>query len=177
MTWFEVEPPFPHSWEEPDMLSLRTILHPTDFSKPSDYAFRLACSLARDHGAGLTLLHVMRPPRVYGGEMGALILPEDHPDSLRDSLEQLRPTDPLLRVDHRLEEGDPAGLIVAVAEEIGCDLIVMGTHGRNGLGRILMGSVAEQVMRKAPCPVLTVKAPMHVASPALNRVFEGAAQG
>ena len=50
----------------------------------------------------------------------------------------------------------------------------MGTHGRTGLGRLLMGSVAEQVMRHAPCPVLTVKAPLHLASSSLGRVLEGA---
>jgi universal stress protein A len=56
-------------------------------------------------------------------------------------------------------EGDPAEMILRVAEEVHADLIVMGTHGRTGLSRLLMGSVAEQVVRRAPCPVLTMKAP------------------
>jgi nucleotide-binding universal stress UspA family protein len=64
-----------------------------------------------------------------------------------------------LPVERRLEEGDPVTQILGIAEEESCDLIVMGTQGRTGLGRILMGSVAEQVMRKATCPVLTVKMP------------------
>jgi nucleotide-binding universal stress UspA family protein len=60
-------------------------------------------------------------------------------------------------VEHRLGQGDPATVIVNIAQDAGAGLIVMGTHGRTGLGRVLMGSVAEQVLRKAPCPVLTVK--------------------
>jgi nucleotide-binding universal stress UspA family protein len=66
-------------------------------------------------------------------------------------------------VEHWIFQGDPATEILAAAEKIKCDLIVMGTHGRTGLGRLLMGSVAEQVVRKAPCPVLTVKTPLPAA--------------
>src|SRR5207247_9050465 len=62
-----------------------------------------------------------------------------------------------------LLEGDAAKEIVELARDSQCDLIVMGTHGRTGLGRLLMGSVAEQVMRRAPCPVLTIKAPIEAA--------------
>jgi nucleotide-binding universal stress UspA family protein len=58
-----------------------------------------------------------------------------------------------------LEEGDPVTQILRIAGEENCELIVMGIHGRTGLGRLLMGSVAEQVVRRAPCPVLTVKMP------------------
>jgi nucleotide-binding universal stress UspA family protein len=75
-------------------------------------------------------------------------------------LEQIRPADPRLEVRHRLAEGDPAEEILRAAEEEGADLIVMGTHGRGGLSRLLMGSVAEAVMRKALCPVLTVRGPI-----------------
>ena len=69
-------------------------------------------------------------------------------------------------MDTRVHEGDPATQIVRVAQETRCDLIVLGTHGRTGLGRLLMGSVAEQVLRKAPCPVLTVKTPFPETSSA-----------
>jgi nucleotide-binding universal stress UspA family protein len=62
-------------------------------------------------------------------------------------------------VEQRLAEGDPAAEILHLATDTGCDMIVLGTHGRTGLDRLLMGSVAEQIVRKAPCPVLTVKAP------------------
>jgi hypothetical protein len=64
-----------------------------------------------------------------------------------------------------MEKGDPAEEILRVAEETKCDLIMIGTHGRTGLGRLLMGSVAEQVVRKAHCPVLTVKAPLQTELP------------
>jgi nucleotide-binding universal stress UspA family protein len=63
-------------------------------------------------------------------------------------------------VEYRVQHGDPAVEILGVAREASCDLIVMGTHGRTGLGRLLMGSVAEQVVRKAACPVLTIKVPL-----------------
>ncbi len=133
------------------MLSIQTILHPTDFSEHSGYAFQLACSLARDRGARLIVLHVMpvalvQEKRFYREEMAG-------------ELNRLGAPDARVRVEHRLEEGDAATQILRVAQEIGCDLIVMGTHGRTGLGRLLMGSVAEQILRMASCPVLTVRAP------------------
>jgi nucleotide-binding universal stress UspA family protein len=69
---------------------------------------------------------------------------------LRTQLQQLRPRDLKVPVEHWIFQGDPATEILAAAEKIKCDLIVMGAHGRTGLGRLLMGSVAEQVVRKAP---------------------------
>ena len=63
-----------------------------------------------------------------------------------------------------MKEGDPATEILQFAQQIKCDLIVMGTHGRTGLGRLFLGSVAEQVLRKAPCAVLTVKTPVAASS-------------
>jgi nucleotide-binding universal stress UspA family protein len=81
---------------------------------------------------------------------------------LRAQLQQVRPDAAQLPVDHRLVEGDAAAEILRLAAETHCDLIVMGTHGRTWLSRMLMGSVAEQVVRKAPCPVLTVKTQQHV---------------
>ncbi len=142
------------------MLTIRSILHPTDFSAHSEAAFRLACALARDHKALLIVAYV-KPPEVVIGELYALPPePEDVRTTLRDQLSRLRPPDPAIRVEHRLEEGDPATEIIRLAQEGKCDLIVMGTHGRTGVARLLMGSVAEQVVRKAPCPVLTVKLPL-----------------
>jgi nucleotide-binding universal stress UspA family protein len=69
------------------------------------------------------------------------------------------PTDPAVPCDHRLLRGDPAERIVEVADEEHCDLIVMGTHGRTGFRRLLMGSVAEAVVRRANFPVITYKMP------------------
>jgi nucleotide-binding universal stress UspA family protein len=140
------------------MLAVRTILHPTDFSERAALAFRLACSLARDHGARLLVLHVAPPaPALYIG-----VTPPE-PDRSREErcnrLRTLQPHDPLVRVERLLTAGQPGAAIVQTAKASGCDLIVMGTHGRTGLSRALMGSVAEEVVRKATCPVLTVKFP------------------
>ena len=77
-------------------------------------------------------------------------------EGLREQLSRLWPENADVSVEHQLREGDPATEILALSREIPCDLIVMGTHGRTGLGRLLMGSVAEQVLRRVPCPVLTV---------------------
>src|SRR5207237_10217851 len=81
----------------------------------------------------------------------------------RNQLEQIRPVDPSIPVHHVFLEGDPASEIVRYAFDAGVDLIVMGTHGRTGLERLLMGSVAEHVMREAPCSVLVVKLPKGVS--------------
>ena len=141
------------------MLPIHTILHPTDFSERSAHALNLACALARDYGAHLIVLHVAMPPTVVYGEG---IIPSE-PDAVfheeRQHLERLLIPDAGLRIERRFEEGDPAGGILRVAREVVADLIVMGTHGRTGLGRLLMGSVAEQVVRRASCPVLTVRMP------------------
>jgi nucleotide-binding universal stress UspA family protein len=141
------------------VLTVRTILHPTDFSEHSRPAFELACSLARDHGAELVVLHVAPPPLSLGS--GGIPMAPVHEDlaELRARLEQVRPADDRVGFRHRLAEGAAAAEILAAAADEQADLIVMGTHGRGGLSRLLMGSVAEAVVRKADCPVLTVKAP------------------
>jgi universal stress protein A len=76
---------------------------------------------------------------------------------MQEELCRLTPADPQTRVQPLVAEGNPAAVILQVAREKKCDLIVMGTHGRTALSRVLMGSVAEEVVRKAPCLVLTVK--------------------
>jgi nucleotide-binding universal stress UspA family protein len=79
-------------------------------------------------------------------------------------------------VEHQLLfVGDPAAEILRVAQAVKADLIVLGTHGRTGLGRLLMGSVAEQVVRRAPCPVVTVKAPLPQGGPGEGPARETAA--
>jgi nucleotide-binding universal stress UspA family protein len=142
------------------MLSIRTILHPTDFTARSDCAFQLACALARAQGAQVVVLHVAAPlpPVVTPG--GVITDPAygDYEQGVCQRLCELRAPDPQVGVEHRLAEGEPATEILKVAQEVNADLIVMGTHGRTGIGRLLLGSVAEQVLRKALCPVLTVKA-------------------
>ena len=149
------------------MLAVNTILHPTDFSERSQYAFWLACSLARDYGARLIVLHVVAAPAVVYGE-GVVVPP--NPEELRaaaqEELDRLQAPRADVRAERRLAEGDAVEETLRVAQEANADLIVMGTHGRTGLGRLLMGSVAEQVVRRASCPVLTVKAPFPDSAPA-----------
>lgn len=148
------------------MLKIQSILHPTDFSNYSEYAFHTACALARDYKARLVLLHVKPSPTAMYGEFGAM--PPEPPELFQDlegKLAALKPADARIAVERKLVEGDVPYEIIRLAEELGSDLIVMGTHGRTGLGRLLMGSVAEQVVRKATCPVLTLKHPIPEAEP------------
>jgi len=140
-------------------LLIRTIVHPSDFSTRSNSAFSLACALAHDYGARLILLHV-KPPRMAGGEVQALITrPEEVERELREELDKLQPHDASINIERVLREGDAATEILKLSKEVATDIIVMGNHGRTGLSRLLMGSVAEAVSRKAHCPVLTVRFP------------------
>ena len=150
------------------MPSPRTILYPTDFSEPSGYLFQLACSLARDQGARLVVLYVAEPPPfITYGEMEKLLqVPDGYRQELETKLREFRPEDDGVPVDYRVVSGEPVAEILHAAEEVRCDLIAMGTHGRTGPGRVLLGSVAEQVVRRAPCPVLTVKVPAESGRPA-----------
>jgi nucleotide-binding universal stress UspA family protein len=136
------------------MLANKTILHPTDLSAAADRAFQLAASLAREYDARLIVLHVVCLPAVMYGPP-----PESYLDHLLEELRRQRPSDPTVRVQNLLVEGAPAAAILRAARETACDLIVMGTRGRAGLGRLLLGSVAEGVVRRACCPVLTVRGP------------------
>lgn len=139
------------------MFTIRTILVPTDFSDRSRAALSVAGSLARDHQARVVLLFVLEPP-VVAGELGvALPPPEGYQAQLEERLRSSRPDAPEVPVEHRITEGPVGDSICRMATELGCDLIVMGTHGRAGIGRLLLGSVAEDVLRHAPCPVLTVR--------------------
>ncbi len=149
------------------MFPVHTILHPTDFSPSSEYAFRVACTLAREQNARLIVLHVA-PPLIVFGEMVPPVHPDDYRGKMKEALERLRATTPSSRevtIESRLEMGEPAPEIVTVAKEVGAGLIVMGSHGRTGLMRLLLGSVAEHVLRRASCPVLTIKAPVATDEP------------
>ena len=141
------------------MLPIQTILYPTDFSPHAGPALEFACALARDYGADLVLVYVRQPTTPVFGEFGAVPPEPLVPlETLKGRLRQLPPNTFTGRVTCHVREGNAAAEILALASECGCDLIVMGSHGRTGLGRLLMGSVAEHVVRKAPCAVLTVKA-------------------
>ncbi|MSR53241.1 MAG: universal stress protein [Gemmataceae bacterium] len=129
------------------MLRTPTILYPTDFSSYSNQAYLHAVALAESHRATLTVVYVAQPE------------PNSDHDFWRGQLTQIRPANPAIPVKHVLLEGDPATEIVSYARDAGFDLIVMGTHGRTGIERQLMGSVAEKILREAPCSVLVVKLP------------------
>jgi universal stress protein A len=140
------------------------ILVPVDFSPPSDAALAYARSVAGRYGASLHLLHVAEDPyrAFYSAEV---FVPEV--EGLREEIladtekrlkDRLQPAD--ITELHATAEsiiGMPAASIVEYAAGRDIDLIVMGTHGRGGMAHLLMGSVAERVVRTAPCPVLTVR--------------------
>jgi nucleotide-binding universal stress UspA family protein len=153
--------------KENTMLPLGTILHPTDFSEHSEFAFRVASALARDYNARLILLHVLPPPMVLyaGGPVPAEMWPSV--EEIKEKLHKMEGRTHHVRVESEVMEGDPVDMILRAAEESHSDVIVMGTHGRTALARLLLGSVAESVMRKAPCPVLTAK-----PVPAAKKVVE-----
>jgi universal stress protein A len=140
-------------------MTVRKILFPTDFSHTGDAALALATSLARERGASLLIVHVEEPPAAYGAGEMYYGMPDPVTEDLRKMLKEVAPADASVPVEHRLLTGDPAHAIARLAKEEGVELIVMGTHGRTGLMRLLMGSVAEAVVRRAPCPVLTLRQP------------------
>ena len=143
---------------EDSMPPIRTIVHPTDSSRHSNHAFRLACSLARDLDARVVVMHVVESPAVPSVDEEYIVRPDEDPfDWCEKLLESEYAT---ISVEYRIEQGFAAEEILRVARETPCDLIVLGTHGRTGFARLVMGSVAEAVLRNAPCPVVTVKVPM-----------------
>jgi len=140
-------------------MDAKKILFPTDFSHTGDAALAMATALARDSGATLLIVHVEEPPTAYGGGELYYGIPEPATEDLRQMLNKVVPADANVPYEHRLITGDPAHAITRLAEEEGVDMIVLGTHGRTGLSRLLMGSVAEAIVRRAKCPVLTYKQP------------------
>lgn len=142
------------------MMPIRTILVPTDFSASSEVALELACSLARAQGARLILLHVAAYDVTEAGMMAVSMDPSYYHDAMKEIQDRVVGPTPGFFVETSLKEGTPAEEILRVADDVGADLIVMGTHGRTGLSRLLMGSVAEAVTRRAGCPVLLAKKPV-----------------
>jgi nucleotide-binding universal stress UspA family protein len=162
------------------MIALERILVATDFSAAADAALTYGRALARNFGATLHVLHVAGtvPVAVYGAEAYTVSVPElqrEIEDGARHELTDLLvdndarplPTKPVVIVSDA-----PALAIVEYAKREKIDLIVTGTHGRGAVAHLLMGSVAERVVRTAPCPVLTVRHPEHefVVSDALVAV-------
>ena len=132
------------------------ILVPIDFSEHSAAALEYATAFAKDQNAELLIVHTVDPgvQDLEGVSQGAAM------EGLVDALHAWRPQDESVSYAHRLLQGTPAKAILEVADEENVALIVMGTHGRKGVTRAVMGSVAEAVVRRAACPVLTVKQPV-----------------
>jgi universal stress protein A len=141
------------------VVNLKTILVPTDFSDSSREALRHAVGLARATGAKLLVVHVKEDVAVYD-DHGLATFPV-HPDDthLRQLLESFTPADVPVAVEHRLLTGDVASEILRCAADRDVGMIVIGSHGRTGLPRLVLGSVAGSIVRRAMCPVLTVKQP------------------
>jgi nucleotide-binding universal stress UspA family protein len=148
------------------MITLKKILVPTDFSECSEAAVRYGRALAAAFGASLHLLHVVQDPytqpwaaEAFPAPLGDLL--EQWQTQARARLAELVPEPERAATMVAVQVGSPFFEVVRYAEEQGIDLIVIGTHGRGPLGHVLLGSVAERVVRKAPCPVLTVRHPQH----------------
>ena len=142
------------------------ILFATDFSTMSDAALQLAGALTRQMNGRLLIVHVEEPPVAYSGGEFYYGVAEPAREHLREMLDQVKPTGESFPVEHHLLTGAPGLAILEFAERQGVDLIVLSSHGRTGLARFLLGSIAEQVVRNAHCPVLTFKQPSHALSQA-----------
>ena len=149
------------------MILLKNILVATDFSEPSDAALAYGRQLARAFGARLTVLHAAEnlSPRAYGSEGFVFIEPDSQSQVEAAARQRVRS---LMSDDDRSELRaeavvvtalSPAAAIADYARREQIDLIIVGTHGRSGVAHLVMGSVAEHVVRTAPCPVLTVRHP------------------
>ena len=143
------------------MIDLKRILVPTDFSETSEAALRYGVELARRFKARLYLLHVPEHPGQAAAAEYPIGIFETMQNAAHDRLWHLLSDAETreLKPECAMRIGAPADEIVRHAREHEVDLIVMGTHGRQGIARVLIGSVAETVVRKAPCPVLTVHHP------------------
>lgn len=157
-------------------LPVQRILFPSDFSERAAAAWPYAAGLAREGGAELHVLHVVAPPLFGNTPDGAVLAPAALVDDLlaeaQAAVDELASSTRALGVETRTSTrvGDPASEIIGYAREQGVGLIVMSTTGRTGLAHVLMGSVAERVVRHAACPVLTIR---HDGSAAPSRLTTG----
>jgi len=140
----------------------KNILVPTDLSEGAEEALDYACELAAQLGATVHLLNVIGIPAMGVPELGVALTSTMIDTMLADNQRSLdvlanARRDRCAIGEVVLKTGDARDTINQTARDLGCDLIVMGTHGRRGLSRALLGSVAETVVRSAPCPVLTVR--------------------
>ena len=151
------------------MIDLHRILLPTDFSKFSDNALRYGVAFAEKFGAEIYLLHVVQDLALFIPEAVMMAGPltaapvEQFVTAARTALENVvaKLKLPGIAIHPEVAEGVPYEEILRLARERDVDLIVMGTHGHTGLAHVLLGSVSEKVVRRAPCPVLTVRPHEH----------------
>jgi nucleotide-binding universal stress UspA family protein len=145
----------------------KKILFCTDFSENSHYAFSYALDLAKTYKASLLILHVTPPP-VHPEQLSIYLPPEKLKELLKSQKDEmahllkenyLKKMDRLKNFKVLFKEGEPFVEIIRTARKESAGLIVMGTHGRTGLDHVFFGSTAEKVVRKSPCPVLTVRLP------------------
>jgi nucleotide-binding universal stress UspA family protein len=150
-------------------IQIKKILCPTDFSENAEFALKYALAIAAMTKAAVELLRVVEPiayPQAYepfDTQFNAAELAMEIEAAMKKELDERVAS---LKQEHpnasgRLATGNPFLEIIQAAQDMDADLIVMGTHGRTGLAHVFMGSVAEKVVRKSPCPVLTVKHPEH----------------
>jgi nucleotide-binding universal stress UspA family protein len=143
------------------MNPIKTVLVPTDFSEPGEAALAYAVNLAESLGARLVLLHAFELP-IVGLPNGTIVATADFVSRIVNASQKAL-DDAIARYGERkvqitplLKQGDAREVVLAVAKEVCAELIVMGTHGRRGIARALIGSVTESVVRTATVPVLTV---------------------
>ena len=140
-------------------MNVRHILCPVDFSESSHAALKYATLLARESDAEIHIVYSYEEPfafteGAFPGHVPPADLAPDH-----EALNGMVPSHKDVRYRHNFLFGPPGRMLLEYAKEKDIDLIVMGTHGRSGLSRLLMGSVAEEIVRHADCPVLTIKTP------------------
>lgn len=150
------------------MWNLKKILVPTDFSETSDVALTYGRDLAGRFGATLHLLHIVQDPytQPWGAEAYGVSLPnllQEMEQNAKARLDTMLPEAErvTLKVEAVVKVGSPFVEIIRYAADKDIDLIAMGTHGRGAVAHMFLGSVAEKVVRKAGCPVLTVRQPGH----------------
>jgi universal stress protein A len=150
--------------ERRDVIEIKSILAPTDFSAHSEQAVRYACRLAERLGSELHLLHVLSDILPAGPD--PLLMPvlpaqfyKENEDRAQETLDRSldaswgKPA----AVVRAVKWGSPVESIVSYADDHRIELIIIATHGRTGLSHVLLGSVAERIVREAPCPVLTIR--------------------
>jgi nucleotide-binding universal stress UspA family protein len=148
------------AWKE-----VRRVLVPVDFSDSARPIVEYACGIAKDRGAAVSLLHVVTTPSsAFDSPKGAVANPKVVAEFRSAAEKELDPLVALVKkagvpVESKVLLGAPAREIVRFAKESKADLVVVGTHGRSGMRHVFLGSVAENVVRLCPCPVITLRLP------------------